>query len=279
MAWHATLTCGRSRGLAWGRDPKRREGRRLGATGDSGRVLQRRRRCRRGPGSPGEDAPSRGAARRRSWRRAAPGEYGGRPAIGAVASRWSVGLRIAGDAGGDFLLRRRCRLGPGGSTEDALCWAAKWRYSRARARPQKGSGTEQGHERESDGAKRRRGGPLELGAGAGRPRTAPTRDPWVLTWSPVQEDPADRIKPARQKDQLVELVSGGSRPGGERRVECPVDGIADSPGRPGTPETPKRAGLSIEVSLVQLGKQVGGKSEPRRRVTVVSLRQTKGPGA
>ncbi|KAJ1150256.1 hypothetical protein NDU88_003051 [Pleurodeles waltl] len=207
------------------------------------------------------------------------------------------GLRIAGDVGGVFLLRRRCWLGPGGPTEDALIWGAKWRYSRTRARPQKGSGTEQGRERESDGAKRRRGdgvtrgqaarpldlsgtgGLLELGAGAVRPRTAPTRDPWVLTWSPGQEDPADRIKPARQKDQLVELVGGGSCPGGEQWVECPVDGIADSPGCLGAPETPKRAGLSTEVSLVQHGKQVGGKSEPCRRVTDVSLRRTKGPGA
>ncbi|KAJ1189634.1 hypothetical protein NDU88_006378 [Pleurodeles waltl] len=69
----------------------------------------------------------------------------------------------------------------------------------------------------------------------------PCRDPWELTWRQGQEEPTERIKPAKQKDQSVVLVSVGSRPGGERWMECPADGIADSPGCPGAPETPKRA--------------------------------------
>ncbi|KAJ1167521.1 hypothetical protein NDU88_007912 [Pleurodeles waltl] len=67
------------------------------------------------------------------------------------------GLKIVEDVGGVYQLGRRCRLGPGGPAEDALCWAAKWRNSRTRARPQEGLGTERGHERESGSAERLRG--------------------------------------------------------------------------------------------------------------------------
>ncbi|KAJ1200633.1 hypothetical protein NDU88_004454 [Pleurodeles waltl] len=52
-----------------------------------------------------------------------------------------------------------------------------------------------------------------------------------VSWATGREDPTDRIKSAGQEEQPVEPVSGGSRPGGERNVEGPVDGLVDSLGR------------------------------------------------
>ncbi|KAJ1129759.1 hypothetical protein NDU88_008124 [Pleurodeles waltl] len=80
----------------------------------------------------------------------------------------------------------------------------------------------------------------QVGAGVERP--ALSRDPRELARRQVQEDPTGKIKPAKQKDKSVELVSGGLGPGGERWVEYPADGTADSPGCPGAPKTRKRAG-------------------------------------
>ncbi|KAJ1140432.1 hypothetical protein NDU88_006784 [Pleurodeles waltl] len=152
-----------------GRDPTRHEGRRSGAAGDSGRVPPWLRKCRKGPESRRVVAPSRGAVRQRSWRRAAPGEYGSRPAIegvspGGAADRGgsrAVGPRTAGDARGVPPLRRSCRLGPDGSTVDTFCGAI---LGHGRGPPERiGDGA---RPRERVGATRRRGD------GASREQTA-----------------------------------------------------------------------------------------------------------
>ncbi|KAJ1199173.1 hypothetical protein NDU88_003011 [Pleurodeles waltl] len=136
-----------------------------GAGGGLGAQVRSRPAGVRRGGAPGGGRPleNTGAGPRlRLWPRAG---------LRAEAAR---GQRIAGDPRGVFLLRRRYRLGPGGPTEDALCWAAKRRYSWTRARPQKGSGTERGRARESDGAKRRRGDGVTRGQ---------TERPLDLRWS------------------------------------------------------------------------------------------------
>ncbi|KAJ1156817.1 hypothetical protein NDU88_009534 [Pleurodeles waltl] len=166
-------------GLASERDPTWREGRRSGWRGTPD---ESPRGCGSAGRGPRVVVPSRGAARQRSWRRAAPGEYGSRPAIEVVApgvaadrgdSR-AVGLRTAGDARGVPPLRRSCRLGPDCPTVDTFCGVI---LGHGRGPPERiGDGA---RPRERVGATRRRGD------GASREQTARLFD-WRWSSGPWQ---------------------------------------------------------------------------------------------